>query len=78
MKRPMQDKAKLEDLVRSLISVREKAELGGGCLTVLPWDERSILKAQIESCVQALFWLTLSLDSDAQKENSTASRPGLR
>ena len=55
----------LNELIRSLISARDKAEHAYSCVTALNRGERKLVKKQIDSCMQSLHFLSEHLD---QKE----------
>lgn len=57
----------LDELVKSLIILRDNAERAYSCVTVLDRGERKLVKKQIDSCMQSLHFLSEHLDQTCGK-----------
>lgn len=65
----------LDELIKSLISARDKADHAYGCVTVLPRSDCKLVKRQIESCMQSLHFLSKQLDQTEYGEMASEEQP---
>ena len=64
----------LEELIKSLIFARDKAEHAYSSVIVLTRNERKLVRKQIDSCLQSLHFLSEQLDHADYGEMTSRKR----